>query len=140
VLVPALAADVALDRETRTRIGRRRLAAERMARGSPDGWTIFGVTGFSQLCEQRLNLPSSEGWQLRSAAAALEKSKELVRQVAGGEVNLAKAAAVGSVIDLAREAGQGEEAKLLDFAATAGTSALREPQAAQGVVGAGLRA
>ncbi len=110
-LLCALTDDVRVDRETRMRIGWQLLSAERMAQASQDGWTIFGVTSFGQLCEERLNLPTAAGWQMRAAMGACECSSEVRKRLEDGRLNVAKAAAVAQVLDYVQQNG-GEGALL----------------------------
>jgi len=110
----ALIADVRLDHVTRLRVARRLLAAVRLVGGHEDGWPIFGVTSFAQLCEQVLGLSCGEGYQLRAAAEACERSEELARRVESGAISLPKAAAVARVLEIVQE--WGEEERLLDLA------------------------
>ncbi len=98
-------------------------AAEAMAGADPAGWTTFGVTGFGQLCEERLGLWAASGWLLRRAAEGCDRSAALAEGVAQRALSLPKAAAIASVLDLV--ADPASERRLLDFAASATTQETR---------------
>ncbi len=120
----ALAALARIDHETRHCIAAWLRCAERLAGASDDGWTIFGVTGLSQLCEERLNLPAPDAWRLRQAAKGCESSPRLAERVQSRQIHLTKAAALASVIEHVQR--EGDEERLLDFAAAANSYETRD--------------
>ncbi len=117
-----LVAEARRDHEARLRIAKWLRVAARRAAASPDGWTIFGVAGIRQFCEEILNLPAGEGRYLLQCAEACERSPDVAAHVASGELNLAKAGAIGSVLEHISEA---ETALLLDRALTGTTQETR---------------
>lgn len=126
-ILASLFADAQIVSAARLRMARWLLRAERAARAARDGWTAFGVTSFAQLCEERLNMPAGEGFQLRMAALGCEKSEELAARVENGSLSLAKAAAVAAVLRHVEAPGRLQ--RLLDFAALATTKQTRSEAA-----------
>ena len=88
-LIEETRGDVALLRQVQVRLGLRLGALEAMGRAQ--GFTAFGATSFSLVCEL-LGLSASEAYQYRDAARACAASPELSENVSSGAVSVPKAA------------------------------------------------